>query len=294
MISDTLSAIPSLYFIAAGVFFFAGTIKGVLGIGLPTTALALLTLVVSPLEAIGLNLIPMIATNFYQFVSAQNITSIIRTYYRFALIMSAMLMITALLASSFGNDFIKLMISVSILSFCANNLFFRKWRMREAYDHFWQYSLGCASGLIGGLTSAWGVPITMYLVMKNVSPRQFVDISGFLIIVGCIPVTIGYVANRCFYPKPFNPGSYRRWCRAGWFQMRGIFARPDRTGSVSETRLMDVFCYGPQNGLFCVVLIRYFVRGGLNNECARLVSSAASLLYLGLFFLYRRGRASLS
>ena len=206
MISDTLSAIPSLYFIAAGVFFFAGTIKGVLGIGLPTTALALLTLVVSPLEAIGLNLIPMIATNFYQFVSAQNITSIIRTYYRFALIMSAMLMITALLASSFGNDFIKLMISVSILSFCANNLFFRKWRMREAYDNFWQYSLGCASGLIGGLTSAWGVPITMYLVMKNVSPRQFVDISGFLIIVGCIPVTIGYVATDVFTQSLLIPG----------------------------------------------------------------------------------------
>ena len=206
MITDILSSFPSLYLITAGVFFFAGTIKGVVGIGLPTTALAFLTLVVSPLEAIGLNLMPMIATNLYQFVSAQDIKSIIRTHYRFALIMSAMLLVTASLASGFGNDFIKLMISISILLFCVNNLFLRKWRMREAYDHFWQYSLGCASGLIGGVTSAWGVPITMYLVMKNVTPRQFVDISGFLIIVGCIPVTVGYVATDIFNESFIIPG----------------------------------------------------------------------------------------
>ena len=206
MSSEFSFSLPSLYFIAATIFFFAGIIKGILGIGLPTTALTFLTLVVSPLEAIGLNLIPMTITNMYQFAKAQNIKAIVRAHYRFALIMSGFLMMTALLASSFGNNFIKIMISFSILAFCANNFFVKKWRMRDKHDYLWQYFFGASSGLIGGLTSAWGVPITIYLVMKNVSPRQFVDISGFLIIVGCLPVSIGYVATDVFNDSLLIPG----------------------------------------------------------------------------------------
>ena len=34
--------------------------------------------------------------------------------------------------------------------------------------------------------------------MKNLTPRQFVDTSGFFILVGCIPVSIGYVTTDVF------------------------------------------------------------------------------------------------
>jgi len=47
----------------------------------------------------------------------------------------------------------------------------------------------------------------MYLLMKNVKPKQFVDVSGFLITIGCIPVSIGYIATGVFQPNMFIYGA---------------------------------------------------------------------------------------
>ena len=63
MISD-----PATLWVVVGVYVLAGFIKGVMGIGLPTTALALLTLVVTPLQAMAINILPMLVVNLYQFL----------------------------------------------------------------------------------------------------------------------------------------------------------------------------------------------------------------------------------
>ena len=57
-----LSDLATLWIIA-GVYVLAGFIKGIIGIGLPTTALALLTSIVTPLEAMAINRLPMMVTN---------------------------------------------------------------------------------------------------------------------------------------------------------------------------------------------------------------------------------------
>ena len=61
-------------------FFIAGIIKGLIGIGLPTAALTLLTISVTPLEAIGLNVMPMVVTNLYQLCKADSIRQLISSY----------------------------------------------------------------------------------------------------------------------------------------------------------------------------------------------------------------------
>ena len=48
--------------IVSFAFFVAGVVKGVIGIGLPTTAITIMTFFVSPLMALGLNLIPPYST----------------------------------------------------------------------------------------------------------------------------------------------------------------------------------------------------------------------------------------
>ena len=47
----------------AGIYLLAGSVKGVFGIGLPTTSITLMTLFIAPLEAIAINLLPMFVTN---------------------------------------------------------------------------------------------------------------------------------------------------------------------------------------------------------------------------------------
>ena len=180
-------------------FFIAGIIKGLIGIGLPTAALTLLTISVTPLEAIGLNVMPMVVTNLYQLCKADSIRQLISSYWRFAGVMMVCMTGTALLAASLGNDIIRLMIAISIFGFTLNQLFGHALYLPPHLDRPFQYVLGGLAGLIGGLTSAWGVPITIYLVMKNVSPKQFIDATGFLVTIGCVPIIFGYSVTSIFH-----------------------------------------------------------------------------------------------
>lgn len=50
----------------AGIFLVAGAVKGVVGLGLPTVSLALLTLVVDLPGAMALLLVPSLTTNLWQ------------------------------------------------------------------------------------------------------------------------------------------------------------------------------------------------------------------------------------
>ncbi|MDC3272720.1 hypothetical protein OAU72_04375, partial [Hyphomicrobiales bacterium] len=52
-----------LYLLLILIFVISGIVKGVTGIGLPLTSLAILTTFISPLHAIGLNVIPVIMAN---------------------------------------------------------------------------------------------------------------------------------------------------------------------------------------------------------------------------------------
>ena len=61
-------------------FLIAGIVKGVIGIGLPTTAITIMTFFVSPLMALGLNLIPMTVANFWQFSKADEPKELMKSY----------------------------------------------------------------------------------------------------------------------------------------------------------------------------------------------------------------------
>ena len=76
---------PNEIFILIGfAYFIAGIVKGIIGIGLPTTAITIMTFFISPLVALGLNLIPMTVSNIWQFSRADNPKKVMQNYKYFA------------------------------------------------------------------------------------------------------------------------------------------------------------------------------------------------------------------
>ncbi|WP_419899804.1 sulfite exporter TauE/SafE family protein [Roseomonas sp. USHLN139] len=57
---------PGLILAIAAVFFVAGLVKGVIGLGLPTVAMGLLGLFLPPAEGAALMILPSLLTNFFQ------------------------------------------------------------------------------------------------------------------------------------------------------------------------------------------------------------------------------------
>ena len=73
--------------IAIGSFIFAGAVKGLVGIGLPTALISVMAQFTDPRTAIALLLVPSLVTNVWQVRRSRYFLGAIRRVWPFALVM---------------------------------------------------------------------------------------------------------------------------------------------------------------------------------------------------------------
>lgn len=176
-------------------YIIAGTIKGTLGLGLPTTALTIMTFFLSPFQALAINLIPMFLTNVWQFSRASNISLLMRRYAYFALSLSVTIFALSFVTGKLSSQMVQIAVAGAVILFSLYNLAQRPFNLSQKRDKHWQIFFGAMAGIMGAITSMWAVPLVMYLLSRKLNPKEFVDAAGFLLLVGCVPLSVGYVAT---------------------------------------------------------------------------------------------------
>ena len=76
---------PLTVLLVAGTFLLAGTVKGVIGLGLPLVSLAFLTVALDLPTAMVLTLVPSFITNLWQAVAGGSANIIVRRLWPFLL-----------------------------------------------------------------------------------------------------------------------------------------------------------------------------------------------------------------
>ncbi|MEM6888508.1 MAG: sulfite exporter TauE/SafE family protein [Pseudomonadota bacterium] len=179
--------------ISAGLAFFAaGTVKGIAGLGMPTAAIALITLFEGPRVAIALVLFPMLAANMWQLWRGGLIHRTAQRYWLFALVLFCGVMATAFGTAGAGDQILLGALGVVVLIFVAASVRRMIPPLPERLDRAAQVGFGLFAGVIGGMTAAWGPPLAMYLATREVDKDEFIRATGFLIVVGSIPLCLSY------------------------------------------------------------------------------------------------------
>lgn len=181
--------------LAAGVFVLAGTVKGAIGIGLPTTAMSLMLLFFDPAIALGIVILPIFVTNGQQFFSTPDKRGTIKTYWPFAAWAMVSIFLVSFYALEASIDYLRLIIAITILVFCVSQFFKIKLHFVETHDRLSQGIFGILSGVCGGLTSIWAPPIMIYTLSKGVKKEEFVAVSGFLIFFTSWPLLAGLTSS---------------------------------------------------------------------------------------------------
>ena len=171
------------------VFFFAGVIKGFLGIGLPAAAMAILTLVIEPTIAISLLTLPIIFTNSIQYASCKSPRIIAAKYWLFGVAIMSSIFFTSLFILSFPTATLTISIGFAMIIFSLTQMFGA--HMPIGPGRSWHVAVGLFSGTLGGLSSIWSPPVAMYLLTQNVSKDEFIGATGFLFLAGSIPLATG-------------------------------------------------------------------------------------------------------
>ena len=183
------------YWLALGVFLVAGTIKGAIGIGLPTTVISTLSQFEDPRIAITLGVLPMVTSNLWQFYSEGRMVETIRRYWPFAATMAVSLFLASLFVVGVPAAAMMMVTGGAIALFAATSLIKSPPKLNPAYDTQVQVGGGLTAGVLGGFTGLWSPPLVIYLLSRRLERDDYVRTFGFLLLVGALPLLGGYVSN---------------------------------------------------------------------------------------------------
>ena len=185
----------SILLIASLCFVLAGTVKGVVGIGLPTTAIAVMSLWLDPRAAIAITLFPMLISNAWQVFRMGDIRQTAERYWLFGLVLFIGVGATTYLSKDVPQQVLIGALGLIIIAFSVINLWRDVPKIPDRFDRVSQVLGGISAGIMGGLTAVWGPPMVIYLSSRRVPKDEFVRATGLLIFAGSLPLIAGYLAN---------------------------------------------------------------------------------------------------
>jgi len=175
-----------LILISLVAFLIAGVVKGITGLGMPITAITILSLVAEPRYAITLVVLPIIITNLLQTLSRSRQLPVLRSYSR---LIVSMAIVTACITSvihAFPVSVINLLMGTSILAYVTFTFINKFPHIPSHYIPHSQYATGIATGFLGGTTGLIVVPIAMYLSMLRLERHEFIAVSCPMFMLGGI------------------------------------------------------------------------------------------------------------
>ena len=170
-------------------FIVSGIIKGFLGLGLPSTAMGLLTLVIEPIHAISVMVAPILFSNIFQYARSPKPYKTFTELKVFALSIIVSIFVTSLFITAYPKSLLTIAIGSSMVIFSLNQWFGFKIQIGPSYS--FQVLIGTLSGVLGGLSSIWSPPVAMYLIARDYNKEDFISATGFLFMVGGIPLGLG-------------------------------------------------------------------------------------------------------
>lgn len=174
------------------VFLLAGTIKGTVGIGLPTVSVALLSQFLPPHAAVALIVGPLCVTNLWQVIRSGASRDTLTRYLPLILCLMVSIFVTTLFTLSIPPGALLTVIGLAVVTFALTSLIKPPPPLPDSHDRIAQVATGLSAGVLGGLTTIWAPPVVIYLLAKRLAPDEFVRAIGLFLFLGSLPLAVGF------------------------------------------------------------------------------------------------------
>ena len=184
--------------VATLAFLLAGFVKGVIGLGLPTVSMGLLTLVMAPARAASLLIVPSFVTNVWQLAAGP---SFMRLAYRLwpmlAGVVIGTLAGTGLLTGSHASQ---AAIALGLLLMLYALLGLTSVRFSAPPESEWWLGplIGVLTGLVTAATGVFVIPAVPYLGALNLDTDDMIQALGLSFTVSTIALAAALAAGGAF------------------------------------------------------------------------------------------------
>ena len=176
MIYSNLPLLTVVYILFT--YFLGGITQGILGVGLITVVISLLSFVIDVKETIALVIIPTIITSFFQMINGNNLKDIIKDT-RYFLVFSTLIIVPGVfLLNVLESDLILIFIAILLFMNSSLSLSNRVVAIPNHQNSIIQVSAGSLNGFIIGLTSIYTMPFVFLLQSLKYNKEKTVQFMG--------------------------------------------------------------------------------------------------------------------
>jgi len=186
---------PTTITIIALTFLLAGTVKGVIGLGLPTVSLGLLTAALDLPTAMALLIVPSFATNLWQAVVGGNGRVILKRIWPFLLLASTTVWIGAKALTSLDLSLLSGLLGLLIVTYAVLSLAGVRLSISPPRELWAGPVFGAINGVLTGMTGSFMVPGVMFLQAIGLSRDQLVQAMGMLFAASTIALAMALQGN---------------------------------------------------------------------------------------------------
>jgi hypothetical protein len=189
---------PSALIITGVAFLLAGLVKGVIGLGLPTVAIGLLSLVMLPAQAAALLIVPSLVTNVWQLAAGPQLVALTRRLWPMMVGIGAGTVAAAGMFGPPGAGNAIVALGVALMLYAGLGLANARFSVPKRLEGWLSPTIGVASGAVTAITGVFVMPGVPYLQALGLPKDDLVQALGLFFTVSTLALAAVLVHEKAF------------------------------------------------------------------------------------------------
>ena len=181
---------PSIIAAIIVTFLLAGAVKGVIGLGLPTVSLGLMTAVLDLPSAMALMVVPSAVTNLWQASVGGNALVLIRRLWPFLVMATVTIWLGAQALAQVDLVWLSALLGLLLIAYAGLNLAGVRLSIGPSREPVAGPAFGLVNGVLTGMTGSFVVPGVLFLQAIGLPRDQLVQAMGMLFTLSTLALAL--------------------------------------------------------------------------------------------------------
>jgi uncharacterized membrane protein YfcA len=180
----------STFAFVLAVFLLAGFTKGVIGLGLPTISMGLLAIVLSPVEAAALLILPSLVTNVWQMLDGAHFGKLLRRLWPLNLGVCLGTWAGASFVSGLDGPYGAFALGIALMAYAVSGLAAVTLEVPASAEGWLGPLAGAVTGAITAATGVFVIPAVPYLQAIGLTRDELVQALGLSFTVSTLALAV--------------------------------------------------------------------------------------------------------
>ncbi len=186
MVSTSHTQLASLLLVVGAVFLLGGLVKGVIGLGLPTIVMGLLSLTMPPAQAAALLVVPSLLTNVWQISARPGWLQMAKRLLPMQLALCVGIAAGSGWLTRAPTVWAAAGLGLALALYALLGLLSVSWVLSARTGRWWAVPVGLCTGLVTAATGVFVIPAVPYLQALGLEKEELVQALGLSFLVSTI------------------------------------------------------------------------------------------------------------